>query len=145
MTMCWVTWSPVLMRSCQCICQGVYSGVSVDMSVIPEGIEIFPYLTGYYCRFPIFASVPLQEVELCVGWGPWRIPQVVWSWQRCYHCRTAPTRWPLSTSAVLEVRLQEVGVVRENLFSSGRSLLLYKFIRNMMKLMVGITEAYHFY
>jgi len=145
MTMCWVTWRPVVMRSCQCIWQEVYSWVSVDMAVMLEGIEMFPYLIGYFCRFAIFASVPLQEVELRVGRGPRRIPQVVWSWQRCYHCRTAPTRRPLSTSAVLEVRLQEVGVVRENLFCSGRSLLLYKFIRNIVELMVGIIEAYHFY
>jgi len=53
------------------------------MAVVPKGIEMFPYLIGCYCRFSIFASVPLQEVELRVGWGPRRIPQVVWSWQRC--------------------------------------------------------------
>jgi hypothetical protein len=55
------------MRSCQCIWQGVYSGVSVDMAVLPEGIEMFPSHIGCYCRFAIFASVPLQEIKLCVG------------------------------------------------------------------------------
>lgn len=39
----------------------------------------------------------------------------------------------------------KIAGVRESLFSSGRSWLLYRFIRNMMKPMVGIIEAYHFY